>query len=200
MHTRSLLAILLLAVAAPAHAQPVHDDGDPALTELVDVLPVEREPGVAPAAPPLAPRPQAAATSAHPQAPAPRKQWPSIQNPAELVPEGSAREREPKEPVEFERRSPGMFEAGVALTVLAGLGLVFAAVLSVPNALDGGSLLGPIAASALGGLALAGAGVPLLVVGGERVPVVALESAPDPLEPWAQLRVGAGSLSLSVEF
>jgi hypothetical protein len=103
----------------------------------------------------------------------------------------------PAAPQPTESNSPGMAVGGTVLTVLGGVSMVLGGLgLVGMSGGGGGSALGTVSASMLGGGALfLGIGIPLIVVGAKDVPV---DDAPP--TPQAQLRVGLGSVDFSMTF
>ena len=114
-------------------------------------------------------------------------------------------------PVPMERRSTGVWVTGLVLTVLGGSSLVLGslAFASTPETdcgpcIDDGacppcssedSETGPIAAMVIGVVGL-GAGIPMIIWGGKKVPAKPAE----PAEPSAALVIGPGHLSLKGRF
>lgn len=99
-----------------------------------------------------------------------------------------------------ERRSTGMFIAGVILIPIGGLSLLAAPIVYGVNVADTGNTEAeplPIALAALGVVCL-GVGIPLLVVGNADVPVE--QPAAEPPPPEAALLVGPTSANLRVTF
>lgn len=99
-----------------------------------------------------------------------------------------------------ERRSTGMFVTGVVLVPLGGVSLIGAPIAAVAIALEGRAddARNAGVALALFGVAAIGAGIPLLIIGNQDVPVE--PEQPEPPEPEAALYVGPTSASFSMTF
>jgi len=100
-----------------------------------------------------------------------------------------------------ERRSTGMFITGVILIPVGGLALLAAPIVYGVDVAESGGVSsdpGPLPiALAIFGVAAIGAGIPLLVIGNQDVPV---ENAAQPPPPQAAVHVGPGSMSISGTF
>jgi hypothetical protein len=114
--------------------------------------------------------------------------------PGEDAPEGAT-----------ERRSTGMFVTGIVLIPVGGLAILGAAAAGIAAAagdvggLDATTSELEVAAIGLGifGVAALGAGIPLLIIGNQKVPV---EGSSQPPPPEAALHVGPTSASFRMTF
>ncbi len=114
----------------------------------------------------------------------------------ELVPTDARAERPVGRPQgERVRRSPAMFGTGIALVSVGGVSLVAGAAFLAANQVEcGGSLNCPVSAPGLafviGGIVCLGAGIPLAVIGGRKVPPPAAA-----LHPWVSPTLAGLALS-----
>ena len=117
-------------------------------------------------------------------------------------------------PVTMKRRSVGMMVGGIVLVsagaVVSTLGsLMFFSEQSVDCACPSGGYCscgdtggddGGAAALLIGGLLAIGGGIPLIVIGARKVPVIDPAAPPEPAPPQATLLVGPGSFTVRGQF
>jgi hypothetical protein len=83
------------------------------------------------------------------------------------------------QPIEMERRNTGLFATGIVFICLGGLGIVVGGIWTAGTALVDEVAI-PAVVTLIGGVALLGTGIPLVVIFGKKVP---------PSEPAAGVRV-----------